>query len=90
MKKYPPTPELDKMKSIQGQSQQIGQFLDWLQGDGGMTIAEYLGTDTEAGDVLYPVQDSIEKILAAYFKIDLKKVERERQAILDYIRQEAA
>jgi len=82
MKEYPPTPELDRMKAIQGQSQQIGQFLDWLQSDGNMTIAEYVD-----GYTLFPISDSIERILAAYFNIDLKKVERERCAILNYIQE---
>ncbi len=33
-----------------------------------------------------PLNTSIEKLLAEFFEIDLKKVEKERQAILDHIR----
>jgi hypothetical protein len=30
-KDYPPTPTLDKMKSVHDKSQSIGEFIDWLR-----------------------------------------------------------
>lgn len=42
----------------------------------------------EAFDEWRPVGLSIEEILARYFEIDLNKVEEERRAILDHIREE--
>lgn len=79
---YPPTPELDKMKSVHNQSQCIGEFLDWLFHEKHRTIAEV----PEGMDEWQPVGGSIEKILAEYFEIDLAKIERERRAILETLR----
>ena len=77
---YPRTPELDKMKAVQGDSQVIGAFIDSLS-EQGIHLAKY-----GDGDDMWPVSKSIEQILADYFEIDLVKVEKERRAILDHIR----
>lgn len=79
---YPPTPELDKMKGVKERSQSIGAFLDWLQSEREIVLAEY----EYRGETLYPINLSIEKLLAEYFEIDLEKVEQERRAILAHIR----
>ena len=79
-KPYPKTPELDKMKAVQAESQTIGAFLDAIS-QKEMILAEY-----DDKDRLFPVHKSIEQILADYFEIDLVKVEKERCAILDHIR----
>lgn len=81
-KPYPPTPELDKMKDVQPQSQIIGQFLDWLFHEKHRTIAEI----PDGMEKWQPVGGSIESILAEYFEIDVSKVENERRAILESIR----
>lgn len=44
---YPPTPTLDKLKEVAPYSQKVGEFLDWLQGERGLTICES-HTHTEA------------------------------------------
>ena len=79
-KPYPDTPELAKMKSVQAESQIIGAFLDHL-GQAGLCLAEYNDRDQ-----LVPVGKSIEQTLAGYFEIDLQKVEKEREALLEHIR----
>lgn len=73
---YPPTPELDKMLAVNDKSQVIGEFLDWLRNDRDIIFAKY------HKDELYPEYSSIEKLLAEFFGIDLKKIEEERRAIL--------
>ncbi len=78
-----PTPELDKLKEVQEQSQIIGEFLD--------SCGFVLCRSSNCHDwvpVWEPVPQSIEEILATYFKIDLKKVEQEKQSILRAIRAE--
>lgn len=81
-KPYPKTPELDKMKAVQSESQIIGRFIEEMSGRSpGMILAAY-----DDRDRLWPVTHSIEKILAEYFDIDLVKVEKERRAILESIR----
>lgn len=78
---YPKTPQLDKMKAVHNKSQAIGEFITWLESKG-MQIAQ----ESEGERGLFSINDSIEKLLAKYFKIDLKKVEQEREAVLEYVR----
>lgn len=81
----PKCPECEKLKKVSKKSQVIGEFLDWLLGDGEYVIAEIV--DDDGDENLFPVHESTEQLLAAYFKIDLVKVEKERRALLDCIRE---
>ena len=63
------TPELNKMKKVQKDSQLIGEFLEWLQNE---------------HHVLLPKNE--EDLLAQFFEIDLKKVEKEKREILKDLR----
>lgn len=76
-----PTPEMDKIKAVQDQSQTIGEFLEWLSEEG-FTICEL----AEDRDLFLPHRRSIEERLGDYFEIDTEEAERERQRILDAIR----
>lgn len=89
-----PTPELDKLQSVREDSQKMGLFLESLS-NMGLTLCEEapdgygLTTTDDNGDdytTFIATRMSTEKILAMYFKIDLKKCEDERQALLDSIR----
>lgn len=87
-------PECEKRAAVSETSQKIGEFLDWLLNDGlveasppslkerprGVTLA-YL----EPGKRLVPLGWPIEHLLAAYFEIDLNKVEEEKRAILGFL-----
>ncbi len=75
-------PELDKIKVVQDKSQEIGSFLDWLESIG-YHIAEYKKFDEFEDEQLVTIFLNREQILARYFKIDLDKAEKERQSILD-------
>lgn len=75
------TPELEKMKAVQPKSQVIGEFLEWLTGEKGVTLAKY-----DKDNRLMPTHDHAEKLLAEFFEIDLVKVEREKRMILENIR----
>lgn len=74
------TPELDKMKSVQAESQAIGKFLEWLE-EKGMFIGRY-----ENDNYINAISESNEQLLADYFEIDLKLVEKERVALLKEFR----
>jgi hypothetical protein len=78
------TPMLDRMRAVKADSQKIGSFIDWLN-ERGTPICEKVHDD-RFGDEMVPVSDSIEKLLARYFEIDLVKVEDERRALLDEMR----
>jgi len=77
----PKTPELEKMKAIQPKSQMIGEFLEWLTGEKGVTLAKY-----DNHDRLMPVYDHAEKLLAEFFGINLVKAEKEKRMILENVR----
>ena len=84
----PETPECERMKKVQSQSQAIGDFLDWLQTEEDVTFATYGYREDgrkrkRNPNTLYPHHVNIEKTLAKFFDIDLDKVETEKRAILD-------
>lgn len=83
----PLTPELDRQKLARdkGHSQVIGEFLDWL-GARAVVLAQYHEDGDDLYELLVPVGKNIEQWLAEYFEIDLNKIEKERQALLDYVR----
>jgi hypothetical protein len=86
----PPAPECEKMRAVQGQSQVVGAFLDWLSSVKRVHLmVDFESDETDMnGPVQVPIRESIEELLAEYFEIDLKKVEKEKQALLEYIRQQ--
>lgn len=77
------TPEIDKLSAIQEQSQIVGEFLDWM-----MDVKRYslVVVDPEDSRVFFHPSISVENLLAEYFDIDLKKVEKEKQSILEMVR----
>lgn len=76
---YPETPELDRLRIVQDEAHIIGAFLEWL-GENGMHVT------TDNGDDAYNC--SIERTLAGYFGIDLRKVDDEKRAVLDWQRKQ--
>ena len=75
-------PELEKLASVKEQSQELGEFLKWLK-------RKYdLCTFNERDEAYFPSHESIEGILADYFKIDMTKVEKERNQILESYNEE--
>lgn len=72
-------PECKKMAAVKNESQAIGSFLDWLEG-------EDLFICNLEKEEYRPIHTTIEKLLAEYFEIDLDKVEEERRQILDELR----
>lgn len=82
-----PTPELDKLTAIKDQSQTIGAFLDWYRSEegGGHLCVLVEDEDRETADFFHDHR-SIEGLLAKYFEIDLAKIEAEKLAILEELR----
>lgn len=88
LKPQPPCPECEKLAAVSDQSNQIGAFLKWLfvEGDTPYYICQW--DDTYGGYYSTPLGDTgINKLLAKYFEIDLDKVEQERRALLDWLRE---
>lgn len=77
----PPTPMLDKMEAVRARSQEIGEFLEWLGQQGYVICCSGRYPPAPAGK-------STEQLLAEYFGIDLEAAERERRAVLDFVREQ--
>lgn len=120
------TTELEKMSAVREQSQPIGEFLDWLAGQGILLMkytpviyerwpweskfatdgsqpsyyrAAWHGPDDgvhgppeeyEGDDEPMMWRESIERMLARFFEIDLNAIEEERRALLDELRERNA
>lgn len=86
----PKSPECEKMYKVAGDSQTIGAFLDWLQNEKELVIAEWVKSSNQYDDSLVPTQFNIEAVLAEYYEIDLEVVEQECRANLKYCRRRDA
>lgn len=78
--KAPDTPELDRLLAVAEDSHKIGDFLDWLEQE-----REVYLSVIEHGE-LTPCYTTKEALLAAYYKINLSKVELEQRAVLEHVR----
>lgn len=72
-------PEHEKMKVVQDDSQVIGDFIEWLYSRD-FSICEL------DGNSFYRTHYSIERLLASYFNIDLKKIEQEKLTMLNSLK----
>lgn len=78
-------PEHEKLQKIQDQSQMIGDFLSWLQEEKGLSLCSYQGEKHKI-DLWCPTDANTSKLLADYFEIDEKKLEEEKQKMLQELR----
>ena len=77
-KKYP---QHEKIKALGERRNTVQEFLDWLD-EQGIRLAESAGTGE-----LCCIGDSKEKVMARFFGIDLNKLELEKRAMLDSLRE---
>lgn len=73
-------PEHDKLMKIRDKSQAIGEFVEWLAGQG-----IHFGTYDDF-DRFQMVRADIQGRLAEYFEIDLNRLEAEKRAMLEFQR----
>lgn len=73
-------PEHEKLKTIKNESQIIGSFLDYMKNEEGIILCRLGGHEYE------PLYTSIEEILASYFDIDLRKINEEKEQMLEECR----
>lgn len=69
-------PEHAKLKAIVDKSQVIGEFMDWLS-DKGIHLAEW------GKHELFSINTPIRDLLAEFFGIDQKKLDAEKDAMLE-------
>lgn len=77
-------PEHEKLKRISGQSQAIGEFLEWLAQEKGIELAEWGGS---RGTALVPCLRSKVSLLAEHFGVDQEQLEDEKLAMLEALRE---
>lgn len=83
-------PECDKLLAVKDKSQPIGEFLDWLRNEKGIEFCRWMEAEDIEPEGYYPDYTRTEELLAEYFEVDLKKVEEERRAMLDDLRERNA
>jgi hypothetical protein len=78
----PETPELERQSAaIADGAHRVGEFLDWL-GEKGYHLGRY----SEGGNA-YDAGPRPADLIAAFYDIDLNKIEQERRALLEYVRE---
>lgn len=80
----PQCPECERLAAVSEESNKIGDFLEWLQNK--VTFCEWDDSHERYEKHKYDYT-SINGILADYFNIDLDKVEKERRALLEWLRE---
>lgn len=76
-------PEHDKLTLVKERSQEIGQFLEWMQDEKEWVICEREPTYRQS---YYPVGLNMNQLLAEYFEINLDVLEKEKLSMLEELR----
>ena len=71
-------PEHDKMNAVKEESQAIGEFLTWAEGEGMILYHQFARV---------PVMKSTNQLLADYYGIDLDEVNAEKRRMIQEIRE---
>jgi hypothetical protein len=103
MKPQPACPECERLSDVADKSNAIGEFLDYFLPNKGIILAKHIKEvrynedmeqeeEIEDSEYLFPAYEyqgtnGINKLLAEYFNIDLNKVEQERRALLEWLRE---
>lgn len=100
----PACPECERLSEVANESNRIGDFLDYFLNKKGLHLARYEEVRADVwneeerervtiDEMLVPASEyrgesGISRLLAEYYGIDLDKVEQERKALLDWIREQ--
>lgn len=69
--------EHEKLRAIVDKSQAIGEFVEWLEYEKQIHLCEYVDRD------LFHTRTSMRDLLAEFFGIDQKKIDAEKDAMLE-------
>lgn len=78
-------PEHDKLLAVKDQTQAIGEFIEWVRAAHGAELMVYFEGDHEGWYSIF-ARRSLEKLLAEWSGIDLKKIDEEKRAMLEVLR----
>lgn len=79
-------PEHEKLDKIRHKSQAVGEFLDWLAEEKGVRLCTLQKVEEFSGRQYWPIRVSNQEIIAEFFDIDLDKLDKEKQEMLDSLR----
>lgn len=79
-------PEHEKLSKIKDKSQIIGTFIDWLNNKKEIHLSRWMRKKGYIWERLIYIDEDIETLIAEFFKIDLKILEKEKIQILEKIR----
>ncbi len=95
---HPATPTLDKIMAVQEDSQVIQSFIEWVFAQK-VFFAKYpmlreMYPDSkeaqegsnDTSEIAYPITLDLDSLLHQYFGIDKNEEEKERMALLEYVR----
>ncbi len=74
-------PEHEKLKDVSKLSQQLGSFIEWGQMNG-LVLCQY----DEETDQYRSSRKTINELLSAFYRIDLMKLESEKEHMLNEVR----
>jgi hypothetical protein len=83
----PPCPECEKLAAASEESNKIGAFLEWMGDDKNLILCEWSDEDESYLPSRYRGVSGINALLAEYYGVDLDKVEKERSALLKWLRE---
>jgi hypothetical protein len=77
-------PQHDKLTSLDGANQTVGNFIEWL-GENGYHICIRL-IPRQEGHEYWPTMTTRDEFIAAFFEIDAKELSREKDRMLEEFR----
>lgn len=83
-------PEHEKLSGVKEYSEKIGEFLEWLfcSGEQEIALCQY-GKEEKSNGMYFGgwqrINKSTEQLLAEFFSIDLKKLEKEKLEMLNQL-----
>lgn len=80
-------PEHEKMQKISDKSQAIGEFLEWAAAEKGLHLAGYRKFEDSENEVLTVTYTPVQDLLAEFYGIDQRVLEREKRTMLDKMRE---
>ena len=78
----PATPQHDKWDAVKDQVQAVADFLEWLNSEKDLYVAQY-GSNGQY--MLFALWDK-QKVIAEFFDIDYDAYQAEKDAVLEHVR----
>lgn len=79
-------PEHEKLSKVSDKSRVIGEFVDWLSDEKGIQLGHNQWFDDCVERQFVPVGGRIQALLAEFFEIDEDRLEQEKRAMLEHMR----